>query len=144
MPGRLARPWTGATTGNGYGRIWTGGIQGRKVRAHRLAYELAHGPIPDGLHVLHKCDRPSCTNPAHLRLGTHSENMDDMKAKGRANNGGLVGEQKGSAKLTADKVREMRAAFAAGSSMSGLARRFGIGVPNAHSILREKTWRHLL
>lgn len=83
---RLARresgclEWTGATL-KGYGQVG----DGQKVLyAHRVAYELAYGPIPDGLHVLHRCDNPPCCEPSHLFVGTHAENMTDMADKGRA------------------------------------------------------------
>ena len=58
-------------------------IAGRPLRAHRMAYEVAKGDIPEGMHILHSCDNPKCCNPAHLRPGTHQENMDDMQARGR-------------------------------------------------------------
>ncbi len=56
-------------------------------RVHRLVWELANGPIAEGLHVLHRCDNPSCCSPNHLALGTHAENMADKAGKGRARNG---------------------------------------------------------
>jgi len=53
------------------------------IRTHRLAWELANGPIPDGLSVLHHCDNPPCCNVEHLFLGTQTDNHADMVAKGR-------------------------------------------------------------
>jgi hypothetical protein len=71
---------------DGYG--WLARSKGdsnvRYITAHRYAWELQNGPT-NGLHVLHKCDNPPCCNPAHLELGTHKDNMADMKAKGRHN-----------------------------------------------------------
>jgi hypothetical protein len=72
--------WLGAKTINGYGLVSVGG---KSHRAHRVAYELCNGAIPDGLLILHSCDNRSCVNPAHLRAGTQAENMQEMVAKGR-------------------------------------------------------------
>ncbi len=65
----------------GYGQF---NFEGKAQRAHRVAYELAKGQIPKGLNVLHSCDRPSCCNPDHLRLGTQKDNSADCWARGRA------------------------------------------------------------
>jgi HNH endonuclease len=80
--------WTGYTNPKGYGQIQAGG---RLRLTHRLAWELVHGPIPEGMFVCHHCDNPPCaqTEPTegypegHLFLGTNDENMADMVAKGR-------------------------------------------------------------
>jgi len=72
--------WRGGVGGNGYGAFVT--AECRFNPAHRFSYELANGPIPKGMHVLHRCDVPLCVNPAHLFLGTHADNMRDLKEKG--------------------------------------------------------------
>jgi hypothetical protein len=74
--------WTGS--GDRYGHVR---LNGKIVQAHRVAWELTNGPIPEGLQCLHTCDRPLCVNPEHLWLGTRSDNMLDMVAKGRKGGG---------------------------------------------------------
>lgn len=75
--------------------MWTGRVDGshmlygqikrneKRIKAHRHAWTLANGPIPDGLFVLHRCDRPLCINPSHLFLGTQHDNLLDAASKGR-------------------------------------------------------------
>lgn len=72
--------WTGAVNGHGYGHC---GRHGHTHSAHRLAWELAYGAIPEGMSVLHRCDVPLCVRPEHLFLGTQADNIHDMHAKGR-------------------------------------------------------------
>lgn len=74
--------WMAAKNDRGYGKIGKGGDEGW-VFAHRVAYEAAYGDIPDGQVVMHSCDNPGCCNPRHLSVGTQSQNLGDMRAKGR-------------------------------------------------------------
>ena len=68
--------WTAGRDGDGYGSY-------RNKRAHRVAWQLTRGPIPDGLVVCHSCDNPACVRPDHLFLGTQQDNIQDMLRKGR-------------------------------------------------------------
>lgn len=69
---------------HGYGRIT---VEGRRVYEHRWVWEQVHGPIPEGMVVMHTCDNPPCVNIEHLRLGTHADNQHDKMAKGRYRRG---------------------------------------------------------
>lgn len=86
---------------NGYGHFRDGQ---KDYNAHRLAWELTYGPIPEGKHVLHKCDVPCCCNPSHLFLGDPAINAADKMKKGRS----ARGERNEKAKLTEVQVREIR------------------------------------
>jgi hypothetical protein len=72
--------WFGVVNRRGYGRLH---VSGRLHLAHRLSYELEHGPVPAGRLVLHKCDQTACIQATHLFVGTHRDNMADCAAKGR-------------------------------------------------------------
>jgi len=72
--------WTASRTSTGYGQI---NVDHRPLKAHRVAWELTYGPIPDGLFVCHHCDVPLCCRPDHLFLGNDADNMRDCAAKGR-------------------------------------------------------------
>ena len=130
--------WTGAVTLRGYGHI---GIRYKMYSTHRLAWLIAYGEIPDGLHVLHKCDNPPCVNPDHLFLGSHADNAADREMKGRG--AALKGEQNGSAKLTEHQVRELRFNYPA-MTQTKLAAMFGISQATVWNIVTRKSWRHVI
>jgi hypothetical protein len=125
--------WLGGRFDRGYGRF---NPEGKiSVRAHRYAWEVTNGPIPDGLIVCHRCDVPLCVNPAHLFLGTHKDNAQDRERKGR----GIYGERHPRAKLGRLEVAEIRALRAQGLSYRAIGNRFGVTAEQAGNVAR---WRH--
>lgn len=126
--------WTGTTDGNGYGMV---SFRSKDRRAHRVSYELFKGPIPKGLHVLHRCDTPLCVNPAHLRAGTPKENMADREARGRRN---VKGEQIGTSKLTESDVIEIRKSKL---GQKALAEKYGVAPSHIWVIRSGKAWKHV-
>ena len=134
--------WTAYIGYGGYGRFW---IRGKGViHAHRAAYEILCGPIPEGMFVCHHCDNPSCVNPAHLFLGTEADNVHDMWNKGR----GLPprprpqdGEGNNRAALSEADVLEIRAMRATtGATYAVIARRFPVGEQAVGKIIRGERW----
>lgn len=115
----------------------------KTVRAHRYAYELAYGSIPDGLLVCHRCDTPLCVRPDHLFLGTQSDNVKDMHSKGRGGEADVKGERNGQAKVTAEDVRQIRTRFAAGESPTAIAREYGLTPPSVYDIAKRRSWKHV-
>jgi hypothetical protein len=136
----------------GYGLFPVHDQQGKltSVRAHRMAWELTHGPIPEGVLVCHRCDNPACCNPEHLFLGTHADNNRDMRSKGRsyyhfrehpeARQHGTASHY---AKLTDDQVREIRRLSDQGMKRQDVANIFGISRENVGYIALRKTWKHV-
>lgn len=126
-------PWIGGKKKRGgHGHISLGGAAGPLVGAHRVSYELHYGPIPEGigyhgLCVCHRCDNPPCVNPAHLFLGTHTENVRDMLAKGRH----------ARAKLTPDLAAKIKIAP---GSLREVAKHFGITHQQVSRIRHGKSW----
>lgn len=127
-------PWTARSQVEGYGYMTVS--TGVNALAHRKVFELAHGPIPEGLDVCHHCDNPPCCNPAHLFSGTRTDNVRDSKAKGRH----AHGEKHGGAKLTESQVLAIRAA---NGTQREIAARFHIGQQTVSGIRQRKRWRHV-
>lgn len=127
--------WTGKHDLLGHGKVRPP-LSRKCLLAHRVAYWLWHGTIPEQLCICHKCDNPSCVNPSHLWAGTHNDNMQDKHkmAKGRAANG--------IAKLTEDQVWAIRQ-MPASVSHSALGRAYGVGGNHIANIRRGKSWKHL-
>ncbi len=132
-------PWKAGKGRGGYGRIRHGGSGSKTVRAHRVAWELVYGPIPEGMDVLHNCDNPPCCNPGHLYLGTDTDNRQDCLARGRA----ARGEANGRAKLTEAKVIAIRAARARGETYLSIAQRFGVSDSAIEFIVAGMSWHHV-
>jgi hypothetical protein len=133
--------WTGPVDRDGYGHIrWCG----PKKLVHRVAFFLEHGRWPEPC-ALHTCDNPSCVNPRHLVEGTQPENIADMDAKGRRRNiGAAPGELHHNARLTEQKVRDIRASAAlCRVTHAELAARYGVSRTNITLLLNRKTWAHV-
>lgn len=135
--------WT-ATKSRGYGYISEGGRKAQKFRrAHRVSWELAYGPIPAGLYVLHRCDDPSCVNPRHLFLGTQKDNIRDAVAKGRHKPSMVRGERVHNTNLTADDVRQARRLKSEGRTYPELAHQFDMSISGISKVVRGVTWGHV-
>lgn len=117
--------WPGVRSTSGYGRVM---VQWKEVQAHRVAWEFIHGPIPDGLFVLHKCDNRACVNPAHLFLGTQKDNMRDMSAKGRGRKSPGPDYAAPFAKIDRDLASQIRIDYVSGLSIPALRRKYGFGI----------------
>jgi hypothetical protein len=125
--------WTRARNKGGYGQLMFEGVRNRG--AHRVAYELANGPIPEGLLVCHRCDVKNCVNPAHLFLGSVTDNNRDREAKGRGDN--RRAERCPTHKLTWADIRAIRADT---RTQKQIARAFGIAAPHVSVILNNRVW----
>jgi HNH endonuclease len=127
--------WTKGRKSGGYGCLRVGDST---MTAHRYSYELVHGPVKDGLYVLHSCDNPPCVNPAHLRLGSHQENMQDAVER----NYNRKGENHYSHKVTEKEVRAIRA-LAGTMSQVEISKLFGLSKGSVNHIISRKKWKHI-
>lgn len=160
--------WTGGRNPSGYGRVQLGS---NWYLAHRVAWVLANGSIPEGMFICHHCDNPPCVRPDHLFVGTAKDNSHDMAAKGRGCSGEkaiyrryphlvprgdnhpqrrrpeivLRGEQRPWAKYTREKVLEVRRLFHEDKvSRKDIAARLGIPYNTVVGMILGRRWAHLL
>jgi len=125
--------WNGRKNASGYGVI---DHVSRPRLVHRISYFLHTGFDPSEFSVCHSCDNPECTNPEHLWLGSHQDNMADASAKGRMT-GGPRGSQVGSSKLTESDVMDIRASSEPGPK---IAARYGVTKEAIYAIRTRKNW----
>ena len=168
VPGIDCWLWIGATKLSGYGNF---SFRGRTIGAHVAAYSIFRGNVPQGAVVCHRCDNPSCVNPDHLFIGSQSENMNDMRRKGRAaivnfhgeknpmygrshtdetkaklrkaKAGRFVGSKHPRASITESDVLSIRAMRSGGMKVKDIAVAIGASFDTVANIVRGKTWSHV-
>ena len=137
-------PWKGGISGGRYGMFW---MDGRVQCAHRAAWQIHNGPIPEGMAICHHCDNPPCVNPAHLFLGSDADNLRDAANKGRCMGQScppIYGEAHGNSKMTEAQVLELRTLYDTGKwSHRSLAGRYGVSARCVYSIVHRITWAHV-
>ena len=149
--------WPMSKTKAGYGQLPYRVDNSTKLAyAHRASFEIANGPIPDGMCVCHTCDNPGCFNPDHLFLGSHQQNMEDMASKGRTKKGKsyplgdahwakgrrreVQGSNNGNSKLEESDVVEI---LRSSDKNVRLAERFGVSQTIISMIKKRKVWTHV-
>ena len=130
--------WNGAKNRDGYGRTMKGP---KNISTHRRMYELAVGPIPNKLQVLHKCDNPPCINPSHLELGDHNENMNQMQSRGRK--AILLGEDNPSSKLTKEDVVDIKLFLKNGILPKDIIKVYPIKQAIVYHIKNNRVWSNV-
>ena len=131
--------YMGPLAPNGYAKVRG---HGKPEWIHRLTYKQHVGAIPTGLQVLHRCDIPTCVNPAHLFLGTQKDNIQDMLKKGRNNSKNAPkGIAHHRAKLNDDKVREIRTSPL---SAKHFAAKYNVDITLIWLVRSRKIWRHVI
>ncbi len=122
--------WMASKDSKGYGHL----VHCKKtLMAHHLSWKIHHGPIPEGMNVLHKCDNPFCVNPDHLFLGTQLDNMIDMARK----------ERQPCRKLSKSEVLEIRDLYKSGEfSQKFLSKKYEVCTATIHNVVNEIKWKH--
>lgn len=129
--------WTGNLSKDGYGSFR---LRNGSFRAHRISFIIHKKSNIKGKLVLHSCDEPRCVNPSHLSIGTQKDNVHDCIKKGRF----TIGSRNGNSKLTEEKVKTLRNAYATGIyTQMELAKKFKVSRVLVSDITRRKTWNHI-
>lgn len=134
--------WQGFKDKGGYGRYkW---CDRKNWIAHRLLWNLFIGDMSDpDIKLCHHCDNRCCVRPSHMFVGSQEDNIKDCVAKGRHRTGMKLGRLNRNAKLTDDKVREIRRLYSEGLTQVELGRQFGVAHTNIGNVLRKNTWKHV-
>ena len=134
--------WLASKKDRGYGRFVIGAVQ---EAAHRVSWVIHYGQIPNDLCICHRCDNPSCVNPSHLFLGTHADNMLDMKLKDRAI--GHIGEDNNKSTLLETEIIELRKIYDFYVNKYGLTKKlshvYNVPYGTMQKVVRRYTWNHI-
>ena len=136
--------WNAGCVNGSYGQFR---YEGKSILSHRLSYMITHPMTIDlrehpKICVCHTCDNPKCVNPAHLWLGTHTDNMKDMWKKGKQHI--TKGEKNARSKLTEQQVREIREKYAKGNTtQKRLADEYGMERSGINGVVNRHNWKHL-
>lgn len=128
--------WTGYKTPNGYGWRRT---NGKSDFAHRVAFRIWKGDIPNKMVVRHAC-RSKCINPAHLAVGTYSDNNKTDRVRDGTD---IRGSRNTQAKLTDSDIREIRLRRSTGEKLLSIADSFGVRENSIFRICARLTWKHI-
>ena len=127
--------WLGYKQPDGYGQV---NVDGKTLNSHKHVYELFNGKVPSGMEILHSCDVRHCVNPAHMSIGTHTDNMRDAMRKGRNTKGELTKRNK----ITETQAREILS-LKGNARAAELARKHGVKPGAITAIWRGDLWRHI-
>lgn len=131
--------WNGGKAVHGYGSIHDD--NGHQLRSNQASWILHHGPIPEGLWILHKCDNPPCVRPDHLYLGTHQDNMRDLILRGKGKGAAMVGSKNVHAKLREKDIPMIYKLNELGISYTAIGRMFRVKRNAIKSIIIGKSWK---
>lgn len=133
--------WQACRDIGGYGLFRIGGRRGKTWKAHRFAWVLTFGPIPDGVLVLHHCDNRRCVRPDHLYLGDQVANMRDRLQRNRESY--QMGSRTNTAKLTEADIPVIRARLAAGEIPRVIAEDYGVSRAAIAAVKTGLTWSYV-